>query len=506
MILSRAHLKEIVSKQVELPPDAVFELPEKVLQFGTGVLLRGLPDYLIDKANRMGYFNGRIVVVKSTDKGDTTAFDRQDGLYTLCVRGIAGEQTVEENIVCAAISRVLSAGQQWATVLQCAHQPALQVIISNSTEVGIRLVEEDIRQSPPASFPAKLLAFLYERFIAFNGSPESGMVIVPTELIAENGNQLQAIVVALARFNQLGKTFIDWLTRHNFFCNSLVDRIVPGAPVRELHASLEAALGYQDALMTISEQYRLWAIEGGEPVRKVLSFYLADEGVVIAPDIDLYRELKLRLLNGTHTLSCGLAYLMGIRTVKEGMQHPLLSAYITTLMLRELALAIPYPVPPMQAATFGRQVLDRFRNPHIEHQWLSISMQYSSKMRMRNVPTLLKYYSTFNQVPTCFSIGFAAYLLFMKAVKQVEGKYLGSVAGEFYPIQDECAAYFFEKWQMNDLHAMVKEILADDTLWGTDLTQLNDFANRVYQHLQGMLQEGLAAFIEQQLPESTISE
>src|SRR5450432_2753711 len=169
MYLSKKIIKKIKIKEIDVPEEAYFELPEKVLQFGTGVLLRGLPDYFIDKANRKGIFNGRIVVIKSTDSGDAGVFDRQDGLYTRCVRGLENGKRAEENIVCSAISRVLSARDQWKEILKCAHNPDMQVIISNTTEVGIQLVADDIRHTPPVSFPGKLLAFLYERYLAFKG-------------------------------------------------------------------------------------------------------------------------------------------------------------------------------------------------------------------------------------------------------------------------------------------------------------------------------------------------
>src|ERR1700759_734442 len=161
MNLSKENLGVITTAGVVKPAANIFSLPEKVLQFGTGVLLRGLPDYFIDKANRQGIFNGRVVVVKSTDSGDAGAFDSQDGLYSLCVRGIENGKKIEENIISSAISRVLSAKRQWQDILQCAHNPQMQVVISNTTEVGIRLVEEDIQLTPPSSFPGKLLAFLY---------------------------------------------------------------------------------------------------------------------------------------------------------------------------------------------------------------------------------------------------------------------------------------------------------------------------------------------------------
>src|SRR3984885_53125 len=204
MNLSKDNLPSIRSTAVIKPADKLFSLPERVLQFGTGVLLRGLPDFFIDKANRQGLFNGRVVVVKSTDSGDAGAFDRQNGLYTLCVRGIEDGHKIEENIICSAISRVLSARDQWTQILELAHRPEMQIIVSNTTEVGIQLVEDNIRYRPPVSFPGKLLAFLFERFQAFNGSPESGMVIVPTELIVDNGKKLAAIILQLARMGQLG--------------------------------------------------------------------------------------------------------------------------------------------------------------------------------------------------------------------------------------------------------------------------------------------------------------
>ncbi|HEX6333821.1 MAG TPA: tagaturonate reductase, partial [Flavisolibacter sp.] len=386
MILSRYNLKNINPAVVSIPEDTLFDLPEKVLQFGTGVLLRGLPDYFIDKANRQGIFNGRIVVVKSTAHGDASAFDRQDGLYTICVRGIANGMKAEENVINASISRVLNAAEQWEQVLECAHNQHLQVIISNTTEVGIQLVNDDIRHHPPKSYPGKLLAFLLERFKAFNGSEKSGLVIIPTELIPDNGKKLESVVLELAHLNGLDDEFIEWVECCNHFCSSLVDRIVPGRPDETVQQQLETTLGYSDQLLTMAEHYRLWAIEGGDAIREILTFAQADEGVVITPDINLHRELKLRLLNGTHTFTCGLAYLAGCNTVQQAMTDDLVSGFISRLVHQEIVPAIPYAVEEQAAREFAAKVLDRFRNPHIRHQWISITMNYSSKMKMRCIP------------------------------------------------------------------------------------------------------------------------
>lgn len=490
MNLSIDALPMISSAETELPSASYFQLPEKVLQFGTGVLLRGLPDYFIDKANKRGLFNGRIVVVKSTRGGDSESFARQNGLFTLCVRGVENGQPKGENIVNASISRMLSARQEWEEILQCAANPQMEIVISNTTEVGIELVRESIHASPPASFPAKLLAFLYRRFQAFGEDPAKGMVIIPTELIPDNGKKLKSILVELSLHNNLEPAFLRWLRTQNHFCSSLVDRIVPGKLPPAEQAEMEARTGYTDELMIKSEVYRLWAIESDEPrVKELLSFAQADSGVVLAPDINVFRELKLRLLNGSHTFSCGLAYLAGFPTVKEAMADAAFNRYISRLMLEEIAPSITGEgLTPEMAADFAAKVLDRFRNPSIDHQWISITMQYTSKMKMRNIPVLLKYYERHASVPGQMALGFAGYLLFMRCAQAEDGLYYGLKDGVKYLVNDDLAGWFAEKWQL-EMPAMVQQVLGDRSFWGADLLALPGFAEAVTNHLRQLMSE-----------------
>ena len=481
--LNKSHLASNsvnLSKYLDLPKSEIFDLPEKVLQFGTGVLLRGLCDYFIDKANKKGIFNGRVVVVKSTNSGGADDFNEQDGLYTHSVKGIENGQPIEEYILNASISRTLSARSQWHEILHCAKNPEMQIVISNTTEVGIALIEGDkVTNNPPSSFPVKLLAFLHERWKHFNGSAESGMVIIPTELLVNNGDVLKGIVLEQAQRNALEPEFIDWIKTHNRFCNSLVDRIVPGKPDKEMTDELQKKLGYEDNLMVLSEVYRLWAIQGDEHVRNILSFAQVDSGVIIERDIEIYRELKLRMLNGTHSLQCGMSYLLGFRLVKDVMANGYLSRIITNLMLGEIALAIPYKIDSKTRDRFGRMVLDRFRNPFLNHKLLDISVQYTTKMKMRNIPILLQYYKEFGKPPELFAMGFAAYLQFMKGEREVNGTYYGESNGEYYPINCNFAPYFYEQWQNFDLD----KVLANRSLWGEDLTQLEGFAEAVRKYL-----------------------
>jgi tagaturonate reductase len=250
---------------------------------------------------------------------------------------------------------------------------------------------------------------------------------------------LKGLVLKVADFNQLPTHFIEWLEKENSFCNSLVDRIVPGKPKGEALAELQEKLGYEDQLLLVAETYRLWAIQGNEKVKDVLSFAQVDEGVKIASNIEQFRELKLRMLNGTHTLMCGMEYLSGFTTVKEALADDMTEKFITNLMMSEIAPAIPYEIDAKVAQRYGRDVLDRFRNPYLDHQWISITLQYTMKMQMRNIPLLLNYYKEFSTVPQYFTRGFAAYLLFMKAVKEENGKYFG---------EKKICCFFWCNWQM----------------------------------------------------------
>ena len=478
--------------------------PEKILQFGTGVLLRGLPDYLVQQANAQGRFEGSIVVVKSTDS-QTDEFLEQNNLYTVAVRGVQQGQNVSETTVVSAISRVLAAQTQWSQVLILARNPKLQIIISNTTEVGLNYVEESIFQSPPQSFPAKLTSFLYERFRSVGGSKAKGLVVIPTELVTDNGLKLRDAVERLAQFNELGKLFTKWLKFHVRFCNSLVDRIVT-RPTDEARQAIQQEVGYEDELLTMTEPYHLWAIEGDDRVRQTLSF--VDDStsqVIIDEDINFYKERKLRVLNGTHTLTVPLGYLLGLETVADEMNHPTMRAFIESLMLDEIVPTVPHDgIPGMDQAAvaqFAHDVLDRFRNPYLDHLLLNILLQETAKMQARNVATIQRYYEQFNAVPKRIALGFAAYLLFMKVVKEKDGQFFGEIPvpndGKItYPIRDDKAGYFYGDWKTvkvsspATVQAFVKSVLSDTALWQTDLTALPGFAGAVTQNLTTLMTIG----------------
>ena len=496
MILNKENLKNISSEKVTKPTAEMLVLPEQVIQFGTGVLLRGLPDYFIDKANYHGIFNGRIVVVKTTAKSGVDDFTDQDNLYTLCVKGIENGEMVEEYTINSSISRVLSASGEWDEILKTAHQPEIKVVISNTTEVGIVKSEDQITASPPQSYPGKLLAFLHERYKAFNGSAESGMVILPTELISDNADKLKEILLELTILNKLGWDFENWLSTANHFCKTLVDRIVPGKLPAENQKAVEADLGYSDGLMIMAEPFRLWAIESSsEEVKKILAFATADQGIFIVPSIDKFKELKLRLLNGTHTITCGLAILAGFHTVKEAMENEEFSNHVLTLMKDEIAPAVVNEdITYEEALNFAKSVIDRFSNPFLAHQWQAITLNYTSKMQLRNMPLIRKHYALKNEVPQRTALGLAAYIVFMNVSKEGEA-YIAKVKDKTFPVDDEFAEVLHRYWK--DPATVVDNTLGDRRLWNKNLNNYPGFNAAVKAHVESIQSRGVMETLSQ---------
>ena len=481
-----------------VPRSELFALPEKVLQFGAGGFLRAFADYFIDQANRQGLFNGRIVVVQSTGAGRSNALREQEGLFTLCVQGLEAGAPVEAYSVISSISRTFAANEEWPQVLQFAGNPDLELVLSNTTEVGITLDEGDaITLNPPRSFPGKLTAFLYERYKAFDGAPDKGLIIIPCELVDNNGDLLQRIVLTLAQNWRLGDNFVRWLERANRFCNSLVDRIVPGTPAGEELQKRWQKLGYEDRLLTSAEIFSLWAVEGGENLRQRLAFAAANPSIIVAEDITPYRERKVRILNGAHTLSVPVGFLLGNQIVLDNMRHPLTSRFIERIIFDEIVPSLE--VDQASAREFAQQVLERWRNPFLQHKLLSILRQSPSKMRARTVPTSLRDCEKSKKTPPGIAFGFAAYLLAMRSVAKQQGKFYGRRGEEDYLIEDDQAGYFHELWSKvasshpATVQNFVKTVCADKKLWGVALTDLPGFTEAVSTNLSTLLQEGIEA-------------
>ena len=485
-----------LSERAALPAPALFDLPEKVLQFGAGGFLRAFADFFIDNANRRNIFNGRIVVVQSTGGSRGNTLREQDGLFTLCVQGLVNNTPLENYHTVASISRALSANEEWSQVLHCAENPDLALVLSNTTEVGITLDESDaITLNPPRSFPGKLTAFLHARFKFFNGAADKGLIIIPCELVDNNGDLLRDIVLQLAKKWELGAAFVYWLETANRFCNSLVDRIVPGTPANEALQQHWQKLGYEDHLLTVAEIYSLWAIQGDDTTRQRLAFVQANPSIIVANDITPFRERKVRILNGTHTLSVPAAFLLGNKIVLDNMKHPLVSKFIERVIFDEIVPSLE--VDRESATAFAHEVLERWRNPFLQHKLIDITLHSTSKMRARNVPTILRYQQKLKKTPPFIAFGFAAYLLFMRGVEKPNGKIYGRRGEELYPINDDQAGYFYDLWskvnvnEPQSIENFVRIICSNESLWGTSLAALSGFTEAVSENLKALVQDGV---------------
>ena len=423
-------------------------MPERIIQFGEGNFLRAFADWMVDILNERGLFNGRIAIVHPRPTGNVTALNQQDGLYTVLLRGTDNGKVIESRRLVTAVSRGLNPYEQWRDTVACFCQPTIRFVISNTTEAGI--VHLDEPPGPcPKSFPAKVAALLHERF----RTGADGLIFLPCELIDRNGDNLRRIVLQHAAAWKLGDDFIVWLRDKNFFLNTLVDRIVPGFPAAEAD-QLRAELGYDDQLLVAGEHFHLWVIEGPAKLADEIPFHRAGLNVVWTDNLEPYRTRKVRILNGAHTASVLAAHLAGLKTVGDMMNDPGFSRWIRDLVFDEILPTVPLPEKEKRA--YAETVLERFKNPFIRHELLSIALNSVSKWKTRCLPTLLDYHKTTGTIPEHLAYSLAALIAFYR-----DGQHARD---------DASVLQFFR--DRRDSPTLVADTLANTAFWGQDLTKI----------------------------------
>ena len=400
-------------------------LPEKVLQFGEGAFLRAFVDYIFDVLNEKELFHGGITIIQPLPQGTVHLLAKQDGLYTLLNRGLSGGNEVNEKRIISCVQNYLNPYENFDAYMACAKNPELRYIISNTTEAGISYGEGDLlTDKPQKSFPGKITAFLYERYQCFNGDREKGFVFLPCELIDHNGTELKKLVLRYADEWGLLPDFVAWVDEANVFCDTLVDRITTGFPHDEAE-SLAEELGYRDALLDVSEPFYFWAIEGPEWLNDELRFRDAGLNVIVTDDVSPYKTRKVRLLNGAHTCSVPAALLCGLSTVGEMMADADFKEYLSKALFAEIIPALDIPAETLHE--FAAAVLERFSNPFVRHELMSIMLNSVSKFAVRVLPTIMDYYRRFNELPRILAFSFAALIAYYH--KQGENAEVQAVYG-----------------------------------------------------------------------------
>lgn len=461
--------------------------PEKVLQFGEGNFLRAFADWMINKANHQGLFQGSIVLCQPIAQGLGPVINRQDGLYTLVMRGIEEGTPVEKAEAITSVSRCINPYEDYEALMSLARSADLEVVISNTTEAGISYHAGDkLEDRPPHSFPAKVCAFLYERFKAFGGAHDSGLLFLPVELIDNNGANLKRIVLQYAREWELSQEFLCWVEEDNHFCSTLVDRIVTGYPRDQLDYFAEK-LGYEDQCLVTSEVFNLWVIEGKQEWSEILPIHKTDAHVVWTNNVTPYKKRKVRILNGGHTASVLAAYLSGHDIVLEMMNDPVFVQYLDKLLFQEVIPTLDLPKDELME--FAAAVEDRFRNPYIKHRLLDISLNSCSKWCARVMPSLLGYVAEKGQLPTILTFSLAAFIKFYQG-KMIDGVYTGTrTDGTNYPIKDdaEVLSFFCDLWDKGNPEEIATAVLSNTAFWdGHDLSQVPGLTDAVSGYLVEM--------------------
>lgn len=444
-------------------------MKERVIQFGEGGFLRSFVDVFIHKMNEQGLFDGKVVVVQPIAKGLIPVINEQKGVYHQFLRGVDNGTVVDECIKVTSISRGVDPYTDYEEYLKLAANPDMRVIISNTTEAGIEyLGTESLNDAPPKSFPAKLTALLYERFKA--GLP--GFIILSCELIDNNGKELLNCVLKYADLWKLPEEFKSWIKNENDFCNTLVDRICTGYPKDEAARLTERLKAQEDStftedkLMNTAEIFHLWVIEGDHEDE----FPLAKAGinVIWTKDVKPYKKRKVRILNGGHTSMVLAARLYGLSTVKECLDDPLINKFLNKAIFEEI---IPTLGSKQEDIPFGKAVLERFSNPFVKHQLLSIALNSVSKFKARVLPTILEYREQRGELPKCLTFSLAALIAFYRTDETNDG--------------EDIMAFMKT--------ASVADILKKEQYWGQNLSFMKDEVEGYYASIQ---KDGVGKTIE----------
>lgn len=492
----------------DLETGGMKKYPEKILQFGEGNFLRGFADWMVDKMNEQGLFNGSVVVVQPIARGLVDVLNSQNGLYTLYLRGVQKDRTIERKRIVSSISRGINPYTDFEAYMKVAESGDLRFVISNTTEAGIAYSSADRPDdAPPASFPGKLAVFLYRRFKAFKGDPSKGLVVIPCELIDRNGDKLKEAVIRISEEWGCGREFIDWLEASNHFLNTLVDRIVTGYPKDEAQ-ELASELGYEDRLLDTAEIFHLWVIEGDQRLAEELPLAKAGLNVLWTDDMTPYRTRKVRILNGAHTMTVLAAYLYGLDTVKECMDDGLIRAFLEKGLYEEILPTLD--LPEEELLGFAKSVSERFANPFIKHYLLSICLNATSKFKTRVLPSITEYVTRKGKLPPLLTFSLAALMAFYRGTAfngdSLRGRRENPGEGRLaeYDIRDDknVLELFQSLWSGFEegrigLGALTEAVLSGTGLWGTDLNTIPGFSAAVSGYLQKINDAGVGACIRE---------
>jgi tagaturonate reductase len=447
------------------------------IQFGEGNFLRAFVDYCIQILNKKTNFSGKVDIIQPLPDGMIEQLKKQKGKYHLYHEGLLQGKNIREGQLIDCIDKMINPYQEFDHFLKLAENENLTFVFSNTTEAGISLDDEDQFTATPAqSFPGKLTQLLHHRYKTFKGDLSKVLHIIPCELIDKNGSKLKEIILELCKIWKLDDAFVSWI-HHNHFYNTLVDRIVPGFPKKDLEF-YKKGLSFDDQLIVTCEPFFLWVIEGNP---ELLDIFPADRlkniDVKLVPDLGIYRTRKVRILNGSHTTIVPIGLLHGTPTVSETLQDDFLKHFLSQTLLEEIIPSIDFDRQPLE--DYAQSVLERFSNPFIIHQLESISLNSISKFKVRVLPSLLSYYKKEGKVPKNLTFAMAALFYF----------YGKEISKHPLPLKDDPQnILFFKKvWENNEVEKVVSETLSNTALWDQNLAEIDPLKDCLTQALNAIV-------------------
>ena len=249
--------------------------------------------------------------------------------------------------------------------------------------------------------------------------------------------------------------------------------------------------------MDVGEVFGGWNIEGPAWLEDKLPFKAAGVNCIVVPDVTPYKKRKVRILNGAHTGFVLGAYLGGYDIVRDCMHDDAVLGYMNKMLFDEILPILPLPKEDVES--FAAAVQDRFNNPFINHELLSISLNSTSKWRARNMPSFLEYIEKYGKLPTCLTMSFAAYIAFFSSdIQELNEKGLvcRRPKGNTYTCSDDRWALEFYWDHRNDaVEDLVHAVMQNEQMWGLDLTQIPGFEEATVANLKKIRTEGaLAAY------------
>ncbi len=448
--------------------------PIKVLQFGEGNFLRGFVDWIFDILNEKSDFNGDVQIVQPIENGMGNLINEQDGLYHVLLEGLQNGKKVQETRLITCVREVIDPFNDYKAFLKLGKNPDLEFIVSNTTEAGIVFDPEDNSfEVLPRTFPGKLTALLYYRFLHFKDVQSKKLTVIPCELIDRNGDKLKAAILNYIELWNLPDGFKIWLENSITFCNTLVDRIVPGFPGDTI-GQIQEKIGYKDNLVVKTEPFHLWVIESQKPIENYFPTEEAGLDIKFVSDITPYRTRKVRILNGAHTAMVPVGYLDNIETVKETVEHPKTASFVHQVIFDEIIPTLD--LPKEELTLFANSVIERFKNPFVKHQLISIALNSISKFKVRVLPSLLEYRERTQKLPKELVKSFAYLIIFYRGKKK---------NGQDIPLKDDenILTFFKEVWQDKDLEVVVQKILRNKALWGANLNEIPELKNGIIKEI-----------------------